>query len=411
MAKGARLVAFATLCCCAACAPQPRIHLTRQTGGSAFLFRQFQAFDGAAGRRLSFADILRRCRGADVVLFGEQHGDPVCNQLEAQLLHALLDSDRPLILAMEFFEADVQSSIDAYLTERITEPAFLEQTRQSPSYLNTHRPLVELSRAARVPVIAANAPRRLVRAYRELGLTYEEYRAGLNAEDRRWLPVTSEYLTGPYRDRFATVMRSHTATTKPAARPASAPASQPASRPASAATQPSSQPVTRPASVPATMPADMPASSNWKEFYKAQLLWDDAMAESVANLRDRFPERRVLLIIGGFHVAHDGGTKQKLRQRRPRDRLVTIVYRANPSGHFTLRDEDRGAGDIVVCGLKAPKPKKTMPKPGKMPRPPTAEPAPATAPASPAAAPAPPTTTPTSLPAAASAAITSSLDP
>jgi uncharacterized iron-regulated protein len=362
--KQAALLALMVVWATFGCTAQRRFDLTGLTGGSAFLFNQFQAFDGTTGRPLHFADVLRRSREADVVLFGEQHGDAVCNQLEAQLLHALVRADRPVILALEFFEADGQAAVDAYLNGRIDEAEFVEQARQRSSYLGTHRPLVELSRAARVPVVAANAPRRLVHAYRQSGLSYAGYRAGLDAKERGWLPTRSDYLPGPYRERFAAVMRHHGPTTRPASQPASAPAP----------------------ALPTTAPVSQPARPRWEQFYKAQLLWDDAMAESVANVRDRFPTHRVLLIVGSFHVAHDGGTKLKLRRRRPHDRLFTIAYRANPDGQFEFREEDRGAGDVVIYGLSPPKPR-AMPRPAKKPQTQPAESQPTTTPSAPARAP------------------------
>ncbi len=353
MMKYVRLFAFATICSwCAGCATQQRLDLSPHTGGSAFLFNQFQAFDGDTGRPLRFADLVKRCRNADVVLFGEQHGDAICNQLEAQLLRALFEADRPLMLAMEFFETDTQATLDAYLTGRLDEPDFLEQSKRSSSYLNSHRPLIELCRAARVPVIAANAPRRLVRAYRKSGLTYQEYRAGLDVEDRQWLPTANEYLEGPYRDRFAGIMKGHGVGMKPATQPAS------------------------------DKPAGMPTMPSWDELYKAQLLWDESMAESIASFRDRFPRHRVMLLVGGFHVANGGGTAQKLHNHRPHDKLFTIVYRSNPNGQFAFDEEDHGAGNVVIYGLTPPKPKKpAMPMPTKKPITPPTESQPTSAPA------------------------------
>ena len=38
-----------------------------------------------------------------------------------------------------------------------------------------------------------------------------------------------------------------------------------------------------------------------------------------------------MLVIGSFHVAHDGGTRQKLRSRRPNDTILTIIYRDDPT--------------------------------------------------------------------------------
>ncbi len=105
------------------CAMPGRVELRSRTGGSAALYRQFQAFDGASGRRLSFDALVGRCRAADVIMFGEQHGAVVCNQLQAQLVHALIDSGRRFALAMEFFETDTQAALDAYLRGRLDESA------------------------------------------------------------------------------------------------------------------------------------------------------------------------------------------------------------------------------------------------------------------------------------------------
>ncbi len=377
-------IGFLLTAACTGCAT-PRLDLGRRTGGSAALFAQFRAYDGRTGRPLNFTDVVRRCATADVIVFGEEHSDVVCNQLQAQLFHALLTQPRPVALAMEFFEADTQASLDAYLARRIDEPAFHRQTRQGRDYVVTHRPLIELARATHTPVIAANAPRRLVRAYRKSGLDYRDFRAGLPAEDQRWLPRRNTYLSGPYEDRFLELMSGHDADAPtPAPQPASAPASQP-SEPAATApadtpppaapadthpaaepaathpgdpqptTQPTeSRPVAAPAeSQPAIAPSPDPSNSP-QRMYWAQLLWDEAMAESVALARRSRPYQRVLLIVGAFHVAHEGGTTEKIRARRPRDRIVTLVYRGRTDGGLGLEPEDVGAGDVLLYGVKPP---------------------------------------------------------
>lgn len=338
-------LASAGLLATTACAPLDRVDLNARTGGNAALFGQFQAFDARSGQRISFGDLVRRCRSADVVFFGERHSDAVCNQLEAQLLHALAGCKRPVALAMEFFEADTQATLDAYLTGRLDEPSFQELARQKRAYWLSHRPLIELCRAAHVPVIAANAPRRLVRAYGKSGLEYDVFRAGLEARERRWLPTASEWLEGPYHDRFVEIMRSH----PPATQPASAPVTQPASAPA---TQPTTTPTSQPL---VTQPASAPSG----QAFRTQLLWDDSMAESVSRFRTTFPNRRVMLVVGSFHVSNKGGTLIKFRQRRPRDRVLTIVYTAQSDGAFELSPEDREAADVVIRGVLPPRPRPT----------------------------------------------------
>ena len=78
------------------------------------------------------------------------------------------------------------------------------------------------------------------------------------------------------------------------------------------------------------------------------------MAESLANFRATYSERRVMLIVGRFHVEHDGGTLVKFRQRRPQDRTCTIIYSGRPDGRFALESEDVGAADIVLSGITPP---------------------------------------------------------
>ena len=104
------------------CAMPARI--VDQAGGNAYLFGQFKAYDGASGDPISFTQIVARAREADIILFGEEHSDVVCNALEAQLLGALVGGPRPVALAMEFFEADTQTPLDAYLSGRLDEPDF-----------------------------------------------------------------------------------------------------------------------------------------------------------------------------------------------------------------------------------------------------------------------------------------------
>ncbi len=319
-------------------------------------------------------------------------------------MHALIDSGRRFALAMEFFETDTQAALDAYLRGRLDESAFREQARQKGAYLISHRPLIELCRAARVPVIAANAPRRLVSAYRKSGEDYAAYRASVTPEEQRWLPAECSELTGAYRDRFLEVMSSHGPASAPAMpAPMTAPTSQPAQPPTTQPSgmpvvehpttqpveHPTTQPVERPmmppimppgataehvptaseppptpTTMPTTMPTTAPSSTDEdappdpaamlakaEAFFAAQLLWDEAMADSVAQFRETFPAYDVLLIVGTFHVEQEGGTYLKYRQRRPNDRVLTVVYRGVTDGEFELADDDRNAADIVVYGM------------------------------------------------------------
>ncbi len=423
----------------AGCLGPARVDLGPRTGGSAALVGQFRAYDGRTGQPLTFGQVVARCRQADAILFGEEHNDAVCNQLEAQLLYALVREPRPVALAMEFFEADTQAALDAYLRGRIDEEPFRTETRQGRGYVLSHRPLIELCRLMNVPVVAANAPRKLVRAYRTSGLSYEDFRAGLTPAEQRWVPLENSYVTGGYEQRFREIMSGHggpPAATQPASAPATQLTSSPATHPSTAdgapppgmppadvpptmpsspPTMPASMPPMPPASMPHVPPASMPAAApttapasqpagpsrtDPASMYQSQLLWDQSMAEALASFRARHPAQRIMLIVGVFHVAHDGGTAVKYRRLRPSDRVLTVAYRSTTDGRLPFESDDRGAGDIIVYGITPPpEPKREAPAsaPATTTQP-TAEPT--TQPATPEAAARDTETTPAPSPAA-----------
>lgn len=312
------------------CSTTGRLGVASATRPPAALFGQFAVYSGD-GRRLDWTAVVRSAQCGDIVLFGEEHYDPVGSQLQAQLLAALADTPRPLLLAMEFFERDTQASLDSYLAGRLAEPEFVKQTRQGAKYVTSHRPLIELCRAAGIPVLAANAPRRLVRAFGRAATDYAAFRAELPEADQAMLPATLEPLDGPYFERFLEAMQNHP------------PASAPATQAGSAASAPAAT-----ASAPARRPFDP------RRAFLTQVLWDESMAETIAARRRADPRRRTMLVVGAFHVADDGGTLQKLRARRPGDRIVTVVFRGAQQLPAALREGDRGAGDFVIYGIQAP---------------------------------------------------------
>lgn len=248
----------------------------------------------AEGAPSSLASFAAQCEAADVVAFGELHEHPVASRLQLELLTALLAEPRPVALAMEFFEADTQPAIDAYLAGEIDEATFRERTGRNDAYQTSHRPLVEACKAAGAKVVAANAPRRLVTAYRTSGLEYAPWRESLPEADRALLPGTSVPPHDAHERRFMELMG----------------------------------PVRGPA------------------FFKSMALWNDAMAEAVVRARATDPQVRVMLVVGAFHVAGRLGTITQITARAPDTASRVLTMR---DGGTAWRPSDRGEGDLVVC--------------------------------------------------------------
>ncbi|MFN3431207.1 MAG: ChaN family lipoprotein, partial [Candidatus Sericytochromatia bacterium] len=147
----------------------------------------------ADGTRASVADVAQAMATADVVYLGEEHDDPVAHRLQSELLAQACDraGKRPVALAMEMFERDVQLVLDEYLADAIREKDLLTDARPWPNYATDYRPLVEFAKSRGIPVIAANAPKRYVSRVGRLGQSGID---GLSATARGFLapgPVPS----------------------------------------------------------------------------------------------------------------------------------------------------------------------------------------------------------------------------
>lgn len=265
---------------------------------------------------------------ADLIAFGELHGHPAGAAAQLALLRRLAADGRPVALAMEFFERDTQAVLDAYLRGEVPSEQLRKEARLGPDYPHTHGPLIDFCRERGIPVIAANAPRRLVTAYRKSGADFEAFRGAQPDGDRAWLPRETSVLEDAYRERFLALMG----------------------------------------------PERGPA------FFRSQSLWDDAMAEAVADFRAARPAHRVLLIVGGFHVAHGEGTLTKYRLRRGKDevRILLMSPAPAPASDLAFLPADLGSADVVlkVRMRHAPRPNPQGPQP----TPPAAPPAKATPP-------------------------------
>ena len=224
-----------------------------------------------AGNSLSLPDAARQLANADVIMVGELHGHQGIHRFQADLLAQLLSQPRPLALAMEQFSRDNQDTVNAYLAGTMGEEAFIEKSHAWPGYRSDYRPLITLAREAQIPVIAANAPRHIVRC---IGRQGADYLQRLPIDERGWVAERLTLSDDAYKARFME-SRHH----------GQAPSEQQ---------------------------------------FAAQTTWDDTMAESIQLYLQQHPSHSVMLTVGRFHIAEGLGTVQRLQQRNPGLKIALI---------------------------------------------------------------------------------------
>jgi len=225
------------------------------------------------GKQLSVDNLPANILDADVVLVGEWHTHAGVHRFQADLLQALSRTPKAITLSMEQFARPAQKVLNDYLNSRIGEQPLMSEGDAWPNYESDYRPLVEFAKANDMDVLAANAPKPMVRCIGREGLTYLDK---LSAERRQ--QVASEINTGPsaYKDKFM-----------------------------------------------ASMHHGKPEQTERQ--YAAQVTWDETMAESIVNYLKDNPETQILHIAGKFHIEDGLGTKASILRRNPTLKVVVIT--------------------------------------------------------------------------------------
>ena len=250
----------------------------------------------------------------DVIFVGEFH-DHIANHLaEMALLRAIHARAPQLALSMEQFERDRQATVDDYLAGKIGEESLTDGLGWR-NYAEAYRPLVEYAKEQRLPIIAANAPQKIVRCVGREGAGFLRSLSG----DRRALVAADLHLAdGAYKQKFVKFM------TDDAAHDSSKDADRKTKR------------------------------EQVERSYAAQVTRDDTMAESIANFLASRPGTKVIHVTGSFHVEERLGTLERLRMRLPNLKTALVLPVGMKPGSDAVTDA-KGA-DFAILVRSVPEP-------------------------------------------------------
>ncbi len=208
----------------------------------------------ATGRAVSFESMIRRLANARVVYVGERHDRAADHEGQRAILQALYAHGPSRSIGLEMIQRPYQPALDAYVAGSIDEAALLSSVEWSSRWgydFAMYRPLLAFAREHRQPIVALNAPTETTRAIARGGLD------ALDAEARAQLPELNRDVAA-HRARVAEALSEH----------------------------------------PSMDDAML------DRFYTAQLVWDETMAEVVAQRVNALGES-LIVFAGGMHVMRD----------------------------------------------------------------------------------------------------------
>lgn len=119
----------------------------------------FKIFD-KDGSEQEFEDMLESALENEIILFGEQHNNPIAHYFQIKLLKAIYSKDSILSIGAEMFESDDQLVIYELFSNKLRMKDFEKEAKVWDNFETDYKMILEFALSKNLPFIATNIPRR-----------------------------------------------------------------------------------------------------------------------------------------------------------------------------------------------------------------------------------------------------------
>ena len=210
-----------------------------------------------------------------VIYVGETHTRYDHHLLQLEIIRKIHTLHPDLAIGMEYFQQPYQQYLDDYIRGEIDEREMLRRTEYYDRWRYDYRlyaPILRYAQEQSIPLVALNLPVEITQKVSRDGLD------SLSETERAQVPAEIDRSDEAYAKRLEKIFKDH----------------------------PSGQ-------VP-----------NFEHFLTSQLLWDEGMAQQVAEYLTANPSRRMIVLAGSGHLAYGSGIPNRVARRIPVDSSLVI---------------------------------------------------------------------------------------
>ncbi len=217
---------------------------------------------------------LPKIKNERVLFIGEYHDNYAHHINQKNIIQDLHEKGFNIAIGMEMFQRPFQQVLDDYICGKIDEKTMLQKseyfTRWGYDY-TLYQPIMLVAKENHIPVIALNLEKEITKKISKKGLE------SLTKEEKNKLPKSLDFSDSAYKERLVKVFNDpeHLA----------------------------------------AMPKKYHLNPDF--LYQSQILWDETMAETIANYLKSHPQTLMIVLAGNGHLAYFVGIPNRVKRRLP----------------------------------------------------------------------------------------------
>lgn len=220
------------------------------------------------GQKVQFSNLHHFFDCSRILYVGETHANKVAHQVQLKVLKACYEKfGNNVAIGMEMFTRPYQPFLDQWIAGEIDEQKFLEETRWDKEWgydYSLYKEILDFAREKKIPVIALNAPKEVVKMVSRQGLK------GLSEDEKKQLPEidTADFFHRVYLER---AVREHM----------------------------------------------VDRSADLEKYNDVQCLWEEYMAQTIVNYLSSWEgkDKKFLAFAGNGHIIYDFGIPKRVFRR------------------------------------------------------------------------------------------------
>ena len=214
----------------------------------------------------NFNRLIGDIKNSKVLFVGENHPIYSHHVNQLKIIKAIFRQNKKIAIAMEMFQKPYQKYLDMFIEGKISEKEMLKKTQYLKRWgydYNLYRPILLFARKHKIKLIALNLPKEISQKVAKKGID------SLSKKERELLPKSIDFSNKKYKKYIKEIFEGHM----------------------------------------------KKRFKNFENFFYAQILWDEAMAEGVVEFLKRKKDYKVVVLAGNGHLRYGFGIPDRVKRR------------------------------------------------------------------------------------------------